>query len=161
MKQNILIVVYSLTGVSKKAAEMLRKKTGADLYEIQTERTYDMDMWKAWDEAQAETASGKLPALTGRLPDLEGYDTVLLGGPVWGWTLSNPLLSYIRQTDFTGKTVSAFWTFYDHDEKYAGAVQQECKGAAVKDGLALPRSAMSTDRSLSAVLDRWIQTTGL
>ena len=74
-----LIVCYSLTGVSSKIAQALQKKTQADLYEIKTKRTYDADMWKAWDEAQAETAAGKLPGLVGDLPDLSGYDTVLLG----------------------------------------------------------------------------------
>lgn len=89
-------------------------------------------------------------------PDLSGYDTIILGGPVWGLTLSNPLPAFIRQSDFKGKTVSAFWTFYDHDEKYAQDVKKECAGAIVKAGLSLPRSAMRSESSLSEKLDGWI-----
>lgn len=161
MNHKTLIVCYSLTGVSSKIAQALQKKTQADLYEIKTKRTYDADMWKAWDEAQAETAAGKLPGLVGDLPDLSGYDTVLLGDPVWGWTISNPLLAYIRQTDFAGKIVPAFWTFYDHDEKYAHAIELECKGAVVREGLSLTNSAIHSDANVSKLLDAWIQKIGI
>lgn len=154
--KSILIVVYSQMGTSLKVARALQKKLGADIYEVKTKRTYNDDMWKAWDEAQEETASGKLPELSGQLPDLSGYDTIILGGPVWGLTLSNPLLAFIRQSDFKGKTISAFWTFYDHDEKYVQDVKKECAGAIVKAGLSLPRSAMRSESSLSGKLDGWI-----
>lgn len=158
MKYNTLIVFYSLTGVTKSIAEMVQKKTGSDLYEVKTQRTYDSDMWKAWDEAQKETASGLLPELTGQLPDLGRYDFIILGGPVWGWTVSNPLLAYIKQTDFTGKKIAAFWTFYDHDEKYAEAIQNECKGAIVETGLSITRSAMADHKSLSNKIDDWLKS---
>lgn len=158
MKNRILIVYYSLTGVSGKVAGVLKEKTGADIYEVKTERTYNMDMWKAWDEAQAETASGKLPELKGQPPDLNGYDVVLLGGPVWGWTISNPMLAYIRQTDFAGKVVSAYWTFYDHDEKYEKDVEKECVGAVVKKGLSLTNSDMAKEDVLTEKLAAWIDS---
>ena len=158
MNNKSLIVFYSQTGVTKSIAEMVQEKTGGNLYEVKTQRTYDSDMWKAWDEAQKETASGRLPELAGQLPDLGRYDFIILGGPVWGWTISNPLLAYIRQTDFTGKKVSAFWTFYDHDEKYAEDVRNECKGAIVETGLSIPRSAMNDHESLSNKIDDWLKS---
>ena len=70
-----------------------------------------------------KTASGLLPELAAQLPDLGRYDFIILSGPVWGWTASNSLLACIKQTDFTDQKIAAFWTFYDHDEKYAEAIQ--------------------------------------
>ena len=161
MKYKTLIVFYSLTGGTKRIAEMVQEKTGSDLCEVKTQRTYDPDMWKAWDEAQKETASGLLPKLAGQLPDLAGYDCIILGGPVWGWTISNPLLAYIKQSDFTGKKVAAFWTFYDHDEKYDEDVRKECKEATVVAGLPIPRSTMDDDESLSNKIDDWLKSIAL
>lgn len=152
-----MVIYYSQTGQSKRIAEMAAEKLHADLAEIKTVRTYDEDMWKADAEAKAERNAGKLPELEGALPEITDYDTVILGGPVWGQTISNPMLAYMRKTDFSGKTVSSFWTFYDHDENYNGDMKKEAKGARVMDGLSLPRAITENPEKLERVLDKWIQ----
>lgn len=53
------------------------------------------------------------------------------------------------------------WTFYDHDEKYAQEIEKECTGAVVREGLSLPVSYLGSDEGLSAILDAWIQKTGI
>ena len=60
-------------------------------------------MWKAWDEAQAERQENNYPALKGELPDISEYDLILIGGASWGYTLANPVLSFVRNMDFNGK----------------------------------------------------------
>lgn len=92
----IIIIYYSQTGQSKRIAKLLGNKLHADLSEIRTVRTYDDDMWKADEEAKEELRTGQLPELAGTLPDISGYDTVIIGGPVWAQTISNPLLSYLE-----------------------------------------------------------------
>ena len=101
--RNTLIVYYSQTGQSKRIAELLGRMLNADLAEIQTVRTYNDDMWKADEEAKQELKEGRLPELKGKLPDITPYKTVIIGGPVWGQTLSNPVLSFMRQTDFSSR----------------------------------------------------------
>lgn len=130
-----IISYYSQTGQSKRIAKMLGSRLHADLAEIRTVRTYNDDMWIADEEAKAELRAGKLPELAGTLPDISGYDTIIIGGPVWAQTISNPLLSYMEQVDFSGKTVSSFWTFYDHDENYNSDMKKKAKNAKVIAGL--------------------------
>ena len=153
-----LIAYYSQSGQTKRMAEMLAEKLGADLYEIVPERKYNDDMWKAWDEAQVERKENKYPALKGGLPDISGYDTVLLGTGIWGYTMANPVTSFIRQMDFTGKKMSAFWTFYDHDEKVDSDMRDSLKGAEYVKGLPLPRSLTSSNDRTSDAMDQWIRT---
>lgn len=152
-----MVIYYSQTGQSKRIAEMAAEKLHADLAEIKTVRTYNEDMWKADAEAKAELNAGKLPELKGGLPEISGYDTVILGGPVWGQTISNPMLAYMRKADFSGKMVSSFWTFYDHDENYNSDMKKEAKGARVMDGLSLPRTITENPKKLGSALDKWIQ----
>lgn len=152
-----MVIYYSQTGQSKRIAEMAAEKLHADLAEIKTVRTYDEDMWKADAQAKAERNAGKFPELEGALPEITSYDTVILGGPVWGQTISNPMLAYMRKTDFSDKTVLSFWTFYDHDENYNGDMKREAKGARVMDGLSLPRAITENPKKLRSALDRWIQ----
>ena len=105
-----LVAYYSQSGQTRRMAAMIAGKLGADMYEIVPVRKYDDDMWKAWDEAQAERAEGKYPELKGEMPDLSAYDTILIGGASWGYTLANPVTSFVRKMDFAEKRVSAFWT---------------------------------------------------
>ena len=153
---NILVVYYSQSGNTRAIAERIVDETGADLYEIKIDRTYSDDMWDAWDEVQAELESGDLPNITEELPDLTPYDTILIGGPVWGRTISNPILVYMNQTDFTGKTVSAFWTFYSHDENYDSTMRELAASGNYVEGLSLPRSVTGDEASLNEAIETWL-----
>ena len=155
-----LIAYYSQSGQTKRMAEMLAGKLGADLYEIVPERKYNDDMWKAWDEAQAERQEDKYPELKGEMPDISGYDTILLGTGIWGYTMANPVTSFIRQIDSTGKKMSAFWTYYDHDEKVDDDMRDSLKGAEYVKGLPLPRSLTASKERTSGAMDQWIRRNG-
>ena len=153
-----LIAYYSQSGQTKRMAEMIAEKTGADLYEIVPDRSYNDDMWKAWDEAQAERKDNNYPALKGELPDISGYDTILIGTGIWGYTMANPVTTFVRTLDFTGKKVSAFWTFYDHDEKADTDMKNNTRGSEYISGLPLPRSLTSNRQKTSDAMDQWIRT---
>lgn len=155
-----LVAYYSQSGQTKRMAEMIAEKTGADLYEIEPVRKYNADMWKAWDEAQAERQENNYPALKGELPDISGYDVILIGGASWGYTLANPVTSFVRKMDFSGKKVTAFWTFYDHDEKWNGDMKTEVelRGGTYTNGLPLPRSLTSNKVKTSDAMDQWLKT---
>lgn len=158
MYGNILVVYYSQTGQTKKFAKMIAERTHADLYEIEPVRKYNDDMWKAWDEAQIERAENKYPALKGDLPDITKYNTVIVGSGVWGFTLANPVFSFMRAMDFSGKRVSAFWTFYDHDEKYNNDMRTETRTSIYTDGLALPRSLTADKAKTEKAIEEWLKT---
>lgn len=154
----ILIAVYSQSGQSMRAANMIQKKLKADIYVIKPYRTYNDDMWKAWDEAQAEMETDTYPDLIGELPDVQAYDTIIVGGPVWGMTLANPVVTFMRNVNLKGKKVSAFWTYYDHDEKYDQAMMEFSEGADYVSGLALPRSLTGNAKKTEDKMNDWIKT---
>ena len=81
-KAKTLIVYYSWSGTTKQVAQTLQKKTGCDIYEILPVVAYPTDDNATHYQAVEERESGNLPALKGTLPDLSGYDLILLGGPV-------------------------------------------------------------------------------
>lgn len=152
-----LIIYYSQSGQSKRIVQLLQEKIDADTFEIEPVRSYNMDMWKAWDEAQEEMKTGILPELK-VYPNLGKYQTVIIGGPVWGMTLANPLKTFMMKTDFAGKIVSAFWTFYDHDENYNADSRKFAEGAEYREGLSLPRSITGNTKLLHQALDKWVDT---
>lgn len=104
----VLIVYYSYSGVTEGVSEMLQEKTGGDIFELIPTEAYSDDMYEASDRAAEELESGNLPELSGVLPDLADYDTILIGGPVWSEKAAPPVVSYLSQTDFDGKAVAPF-----------------------------------------------------
>lgn len=105
-----LIVFYSLSGNTKKAAQQLQRHTNATLYEITIETPYPDDMQEVSEQAENERKTKSYPALKGELPDLSAYKRIFIGGPVWSHTVASPLLQFMKSVDFTGKDVIPFWT---------------------------------------------------
>lgn len=46
--------------------------------------------------------------ILGELPDLSGYETILVGGPVWTGTVAPPVMRFLEQVGIEGKEVAAF-----------------------------------------------------
>lgn len=59
----VLVIYYSLTGNTKSIAEMIREKTGGDVFEIVTVKNYPAAYSEIVEEAKRELETGELPAL--------------------------------------------------------------------------------------------------
>lgn len=151
-----LLVYYSKTGTNDKLAKLIAEKTDIDIFKITSKRNYAPDMWKAWDQAQEEIAANKMPQINEDLPDLSNYDKIIIGGPVWGYSISNPIHAYLNQADFENKPVTAFWTYYDHDEKYVETFKAAAHNLNYFDGLPLSMSLINNESLLNKNIDAWL-----
>ena len=153
-----LILYYSNTGTIARVSQELATMCGADTYEVKPIKDYDANMWTAWEVAKKEREQQHLPQLATPLPDLTPYDTIILGIPVWGFTLANPLLTLLKQLDFQGKAVSAFWSFYDHDEKVVPDLTRLLKNGTYTHGLPLTQSVIHNQGQLKQKLEEFTAT---
>jgi len=80
----VLVIYYSLTGNTKSIAEMIRKKTEGDVFEIETVRTYPPEYSATTEEAKRELQTGDLPALRKNPPDMSLYDVILVAARYGG-----------------------------------------------------------------------------
>lgn len=151
-----LIIDYSKTGTGEAVAKQLASNLHADYYQIKPKRKYAASMWAAWDQAQAETAAHQMPALITDFPDLTNYNQFILGGPVWGKAIANPLRAFLEQVDFQGKPVAAFWTYYDHDEHYAESLKSALQNGNYQFGLPLTMTTLNQPAKLAVVLNNWL-----
>jgi len=156
MTQKMIIICYSLTGTTKSIAEKIRKKTGADLFEIETLRTYPAEYSALTEEAKRELETGDLPALKKNPPDMSSYDLILVGGPVWWYTVPTPVMSFLRQADFAGKRVSAFCTHEGGVGKFSPHFKEQAKNAVVLEGLDLYKPQQARKGELDKALDSWL-----
>lgn len=105
----VLVIYYSWTGHTQDIAQQIVEATHADEYRIQTQEEFKSSP-AFYARIKKELADGVYPPLAGQLPDVSGYDTVFVGGPVWWYTMATPLYSFLGQMDFQGKRVIPFST---------------------------------------------------
>ena len=97
-------------GNTKIVADYIKERTGADVFEIVAEKSYDMPYAELTKLAQQETESGELPAFKGAVSDLSQYDTVFVGGPIWWGTYPRVMFTFFNQYDLNGKIIIPFVT---------------------------------------------------
>ncbi len=130
-----LTAYFSLSGVTKKAAERVRSLAGGDLFEIMGEKNYG-GYFKAIAIGGKELATKEMPAVTTHVEDFESYDRILLGFPVWYGSCPRLIRTFAAEYDFTGKDVYVFCTSGSSGpEKSLETVKEICKGARVHSAI--------------------------
>jgi len=126
----VLVVYYSLSGRTKDIARQIADKTQGDLYEIKTVKEYSSP--SVYAESKKELSKGDYPGLrTDNLPDVTKYDTVFIGGPVWWYTMSSPLYSFLNQTSLNGVRVVPFSTQGSNYGQFFADFAANAKGAVI------------------------------
>ncbi len=110
----ILVAYFSCTGTTERIARSLADYLHADLYEITPETPYtqeDLDYRNPSSRADREQNDPSArPAISGPAADLERYDTVFLGYPIWHGQAPRIISTFLEGYDFSGKTVAPFCT---------------------------------------------------
>ena len=157
----ILIIYYSSSGTTEKVANVIKSKTGADLYLIKTNPPYPTEQEALGKEMALERENGNIRDLSGQLPELSGYDIILIGGPVWSGEPSNPIQKYLSMTNFGGKKVAGFWTAYAEPGDYANKFKKLVNNAKISDGLSFVNTEVSNETVLNSKINTWLNTLGI
>lgn len=113
-ERNILVAYFSCTGTTKKAAEYASDILGADLYEITSAEAYtaeDLDYnddnSRTSIEQNDDTAR---PQINGSAENMDGYNIILLGYPIWWGKAPRIISTFVESYDFDGKIIVPFCT---------------------------------------------------
>ena len=110
MASNILIAYFSHWGHSKAFAKAIQQLTGGDLFEIQTDTFYPEPHDPCSIQAHKEQLADFRPQLTSHVKNMDQYDTVFIGHPIWWYREPMVIRSFWEAYDFTGKKVIPFCT---------------------------------------------------
>lgn len=109
-----LVAYFSASGVTKNAAERLAKAAGAHLFEIKPALSYtsaDLDWTNKKSRSSIEMNNpNSRPEIAERLPNMEDYDAILIGFPIWWYVAPTIINTFIESYDFSGKTIIPFAT---------------------------------------------------
>ncbi len=111
-----LVVYYSASGNTERVAKDIAEAAGADIFEIVPTEVYtsdDLDWTNPDSRVSREHDDESLrdvPLTTTEVPDWDSYDTVFIGYPIWWGIAAWPVDTFVKNNDFTGKTVIPFAT---------------------------------------------------
>lgn len=97
-------------GTTEMLACLIQKETGGDLFPIQTKNTYPTGYNKVIDQNHKELDEDYLPELKTKVKNIEQYDVVFIGYPIWAEDTPQTIKSFIGEHDLKGKTVIPFCT---------------------------------------------------
>ena len=97
-------------GNAAKLAAWIQQEVGGAPHSIVVEEPYPSDYDECLDRAADEKADNARPALASHVDNMEDYDIVFLGFPNWWYTLPMPVLTFVEEYDWSGKTVIPFVT---------------------------------------------------
>lgn len=134
-----LVAYFSATGTTAKLASTLAKAVDGDLFEIQPEKLYtaaDLDWTTNYSRSTVEMHDKSFrPGVLNKVENMEGYDTLFVGFPIWWYVALTIVNTFLEQYDLSGKTIIPFAT---SGGSGMGKTNQElkdsCKGAILLEG---------------------------
>ena len=109
-----LVTYFSASGVTRAAAVQLAEIIDADVWEIVPVESYtdaDLDWRDSLSRSSLEMRNlDSRPAIKTTIENLDDYDTIYIGFPIW-WNLAPTIINtFIESNDLSGKKVVLFAT---------------------------------------------------
>ena len=137
--KKVLVAYFSASGVTARAAKELAQALGADLYEIRPETPYtaaDLDWTNKKSRSTVEMNDPACrPAIAEPVKNMEQYDAVFVGFPVWWYVEPRIVDAFLESYDFSGKTLIPFATSGGSGiAKAEKSLREHCPNASWKKG---------------------------
>ncbi len=154
----ILVSYFSASGVTKSVSEKLAKAVNADIYEIKPEVPYtsaDLDWTDKKSRSTVEMKDKKSrPAIADKNANIENYDVIFLGFPMWWYTAPTIINTFLESYDFSNKKIVLYAT---SGGSGLGNTKSDlkvsvCDTAEIVNGKVLSRSSSECD------LAEWAKT---
>lgn len=109
-----LVAYFSASGTTARVASELASAIGADRYEIEPKTPYtaaDLNWNDRTSRSSVEMNDEHCrPEIATAVDDMDAYDTVFVGFPVWWYVEPRIIDTFLESYDFTGKTIVPFAT---------------------------------------------------
>ncbi len=140
-------------------AEMIQAGAGGDLFSIQTDVVYPSDGGELIDYASEEQAENARPELTSQIENLDDYDTVFVGYPIWWYDIPQVMYSFFDEYDFSGKTIIPFCVH--NGSRFSGTIENirklEPDATVVEDGFSVNERDVA---DAEADVNTWLEKLG-
>ena len=109
----ILVCYFSASGITRGVANRVAEAVNGDLFEIEPKDKYtdrDLDWMNKQSRSSIEMNENIKPEILNRVSNLDDYDTIVLGFPVWWYKEPTIIDKFLEENDMTGKNIYVFAT---------------------------------------------------
>ena len=138
-----VVIDGEVLGNTQYMAQVIQAATEADLFRIEPETPYPTDHDTLVDLAAEEQDNDARPELADTIENLDDYDTIFIGYPIWWSDMPMILYSFFDAHDFDGKTIVPFSTH--GGSSFAGTpstIQRLEPNTTILDGLTISRNSI-------------------
>lgn len=157
--EKILVVYYSLTGNTKDIANIIKNETGADIFEIKSE--FDYYRKDVEEVVKEHLSEGYKPKLTSSLQNIDQYDLIFIGSPVWWFSIPPPVTSFLSQYELKGKKVVPFCTCGSDYGDFFKQFEKECSDAKLLKGISFTKNQLSKNNNVEKDIIEWLKEIGI
>lgn len=155
----VLVAYFSATGVTADKAKAIAEAANGDLYEIRPAVPYtkeDLDFKNKQSRSSVEMSNlGSRPEIADKNANVEAYDTVFLGFPIWWYMAPTIVNTFLESYDFSGKTIILFAT---SDGSRFGKTLQNLKASVPESTVIKEGRILSKVQPL--VIASWVKELG-
>jgi flavodoxin len=103
-----LVVYYSRTGVTKFVAQTIAAELGSDVEEVVDLKSRSGKL--GWMSAGMDASRSKETQISPLNKVPSDYDLIIIGTPIWAWSPSAAIRTYLAKNNLSGKNVALFFT---------------------------------------------------
>lgn len=157
--RKILIVYFSHTGNTRTIAGYINEAVESDIVEIKTVDTYTDDYDTLLAQIRQEVAQNYAPPISTATPEIDQYDVIFIGYPIWVETAAPPVRSFLTSHNLSGKTIVPFCTSGTSSaERSYQLIRSLCPQSTFLDGIQIRRGTYETAQER---VGQWLETIGI
>ena len=144
---SVVVINGQVLGNTQYMAQVIQETTGADIFRIEPVTPYPTDHSTLVSLASQEQSGSARPAIQGRVDNMDDYDVIFVGYPIWWSDMPMIMYTFFEQYDLSGKTVIPFSTH--GGSSFAGTpttIQRLEPEAKMLDGLTISRNNIQDAR---------------
>ena len=127
-------------------AQVIQENTGADVFHIVVSDPYDPEYNTMLDRAVEEIENNTLPELKESIDNINQYDVIYLGMPVWAGALPQPVVTFLTENDLSGKTIIPFGIHLgSRFGRMLNQIEELCPDATLEEGFTINASTANDE----------------
>gem|GEM_PF-361588 len=158
-ENKVLVVYFTRTVNTETIADIIEKKTGGTKIRLETVKDYPADYSSVYDVAMEEKNTNARPKLKTKIENMEDYNTIFVGYPIWHGDVPMAIRTFLEEYDFSGKTVVPFCTSASSlPDTSFGHIEESAAEANVLTGF---WSGSAGLQNLDQTVPEWLDTLGI
>ncbi|CDD28897.1 putative flavodoxin [Clostridium sp. CAG:433] len=154
-----IIIYHSYSGHTKMIANIIKKKLDCDVLELEPKYEFSSD----YDEVVKEYQNNEKDKSTVVIKDininLDNYDEIIIGSPVWWYSITPVVREFLKENNLEGKTVIPFATNAGWLGGTFKEIEELCKNSSVTNEMNIVFGSYSDDLVTSMdEINNWINT---